>query len=162
MKRFLSILFVLVFSIVGLQITSFANDDTIDYFEFVKSDSRMASNGDFTFDVRIELQSDKFIPQSSTITLSANAVIYDTAISSPVIDPSVEYVIGVYRSGIISKRVAMLTGYADGGTYEITITGLDTSKKYFLVIAPIDKEYFTGTGKSLYGSGNVYDVDVIG
>lgn len=154
-------MFALIFSIVGFQITSFANNDTIDYFKFVNSNSRMASNGDFTFDVRNELISDKFIPKSSTITLSAHAVIYDTAISYPVIDPSVEYTIGVFRDSFFKKRVATLTAYADGEVYEMTVTGLDTSKTYYLYIIPSDKDYFVGTGKSIKGEGSIYDVTVV-
>ena len=100
-------------------------DDSSEYFRFANPNSRIDSNGNFTFSFKREMDSSYFKPKNSSITVYAKA----TSSTS-----NKNYYIALYKynspgDDIMIKRIKYT---ANGNNQSYTFTGLSTSSDYCL------------------------------
>ena len=118
------------------------NDSSKEYINFVDSDEKMDSQGNFTFSYSYLLQSDPFKPSFSTIW------VYASATSST---NNKTYYIKVKRFSD-DAIVGSATYTANGQTGSASFGGLDTNTTYYLEFTlPIfSNATITGSGKINY------------
>lgn len=129
------------------------NGRSHDYFAFVSGDSKMQSDGSFTFYMRNYIHSEYFTANSSSVTIYTCANIYKESTYSSYTDPNVSFTLRFYANGSLSGSY---TGYADGIYGGLTFN-----------VNQYDSCYFTITVNStlpnscyLNGYGKVYRVTV--
>ena len=122
------------------------------FIEISPPQSRIDSDGDFTFDVQFTLQSTSFYVSSDTITIQVRARI-EYGAGEDVTDryPNHRFQIEFGGGGIFGES-ASRTFYADGTTYYWTISGLDTDTLYAFTIINNDE---LPNGTSVVGTGRI-------
>lgn len=125
--------------------------DSEEYFSFVNPDSRIDSNGDFTFEVRWGVDSPdtfKFNSNKSTITVSAHIedyitheVSYDSHLCTLYLDT------GFSRTPF--------DFYADGSEYTFSLVELSTVKNYSISISNMEE---LDSRHRVVGSGNISNI----
>lgn len=100
-------------------------DDSSEYFRFANPNSRIDSNGNFTFSFKWEMDSSYFKPKNSSITVYAKA----TSSTS-----NEKYYITLYKynSSGDDTKVKRIKYTANGTNQSYTFTGLNTSSSYYL------------------------------
>ncbi|MGN1303639.1 MAG: hypothetical protein ACI4YB_01260 [Oscillospiraceae bacterium] len=143
-------------------ITGYANENssgiTIDndaneFIMFSDPDSRIGSNGDFTFEIRwsVESNSFKFTSTKSTLTVSAHIEnIYTGEISYE------NHLCKIYIDNGTSRESYEF--YADGDVYTFSLANLKVDKNSKISISNID--YLESTYR-VVGSGNLTNISIM-
>ena len=122
------------------------------YIKFSNPDSRIASNGDFSFEIRWSVESDsfKFTSNKSTLTVSAHIEdFYTGAISYK------EHLCTLYIENGLSRKAYDF--YADGEEYTFDLANLKVGTNSKISISSVD--YLDST-KRVVGSGNLANISV--
>ncbi len=139
-KKFVSVLCAIVFGVnmafsasaedVIKDETNYSSfyDSSDEYIEFANPDSRIASNGDFEFEIKYSVTSDKFKFSKTKTKITVSAYIYDANTGLRSYNTE-DIVVLTISSGFFSKDFEF---YADGEDYTFDLVDLDTSKKYTL------------------------------
>lgn len=121
-------------------------DDSSEYFRFANPNSRIDSNGNFTFSFKWKLESSYFKPANSSITVYAKA----TSSTS-----NEKYYISLYKynSSGDDTLVKKIKYTANGTNQSYKFTGLSTSKSYRLIFS----KPFT-SNSTITGSGRIASI----
>ncbi len=131
-------------------------DNSDEYIEFVNPDSRIASNGDFEFEIKYSVTSDKFKFSDTKTRITVSAYIYDEK-TKKISYNNEDIVVLTISSGLTySKKYEF---YADGEDYTFDLVDLDTSKKYVLEVS--NAEVSTDVFQYIKGKGNLTNYEAI-
>lgn len=145
MKRFLSILLVVVITLSLFSFTAYTSDtdsdDTSSYFEFIPNDpnKRIDSNGDFTFKFNWSVDSTSFTPKKTAITISC--------ITST--DSNSWFTVTLFDSS--NNEIGSFRCTDNGREYSKTFNGLSTTTSYHFNLRKVN--YFNNA--EIIGSGHV-------
>lgn len=143
---------------------SATGSDSENYIRFVESDpdSRMKSNGDFTFEFSFSCPSQEFTADGTSITICTSA-----KVTSPLWGNDEErtsddlFTLTLYKkSGIFNTEVGKYTGAADGVYGGKKFTNITKGATYYFQLDPVDSNFQNGS-KRFKGYGNVSNVTVI-
>lgn len=170
MKKIFSII-VAILSLYMLVTTSISasavaeNTDTIEFFEFTESNTRMESNGSFEFRVKLRLTSDLFYATSDTLRIDTAAWIYNQAMDEYGADPdevryadsNITFTVTLYDAGFFGGEVASYVGRCDeiygGRTFSV-----EEGHRYYIEIVPNCDFY--GTPRFVEGYGRVSPISL--
>lgn len=126
--------------------------DTEEYFSFANSDSRIDSNGDFTFEIRWSVDSESFRFKSTKSTLTVSAHIEDYITHDKTYS---EHLCRIYLESGFSRK--SFDFYADGTEYTFSLADLKTDKDYSISISNIDS---LDSRHRVVGSGNLTGITI--
>ena len=106
-------------------------DNQNEYFEFANPDSRISSNGDFTFEIFHSVTSDTFKFSKTKATITVSAVLKDYIDGSISDGSNHKCTLKLYKGGILANSFDF---YADGETYTFDVVGLDVTKNYSISV----------------------------
>lgn len=117
-------------------------DDSEEYFRFVNPNSRIDSNGNFTFSFKWTMDSSYFKPASSSITVYAKA-------TSSTSNETYYITLYKYNSSGDDVKVKKVKYTANGTNQSYKFTGLSTSSSYRLKFTkPLSNNTtITGSGR---------------
>jgi hypothetical protein len=163
-KQLTAFAIALIMTLVGFNTVAVSTDpsakDPAEFFSFI-SDSKMDSNGDFSFSFRFSLTSDKFKPVNTTIHISTRAHLkaYDGT-GTISYSTSRTMTVSLYKDGLFGSYIGGYTTAADGVTRGETFYNLKTNKKYYIVLQSNDPSLET-TSLRFEGTGNATLVNVV-
>lgn len=159
------LVFALLFAVSSSAVESVEDYRDYEYFEFVNSDSRMSSNGYFEFQLRIRLESDKFIATSDELRIDTCAHILDWAYTDnedpdddTYVDATKKFTVTLYKDGVLSdSKVGSYTGKCDNVYGGLTFSVEKNATYYIVITSNYD---FSGTGQWIAGYGRVSPIEL--
>lgn len=128
------------------------------YIEFNNPNSRIDDDGSFEFQFYFSCPSDRFVANSSRITIQTRAMVQRQDIGIVTSDDL--FTLTLYKKNVIgTTEIGQYTGCADnvygGKTFNVT-----EGETYYFQLDPADPN-FQMTGKRFVGTGNITNVSVI-
>ncbi len=157
--KLVSLMLAVVMAIIGFQTISYA-DQNGDYFEFTTPDQRMNPNGTFYFETRLQVFSDYFTIDNSTVTIYTHAHLYNVWNETSYLDSSVKYRITLFNS-TTGTAVGRVVAACDNVGVTVEFKNVSTLGAYYLIIAPEDPGYFTRTSEQIVGYGRINDITLM-
>ena len=114
---------------------AFAEERSDGYFEFVAGQERMSSNGSFVFDFRVNLLSDEFTANGSSLTVVTQAWVSNTDVfaDNRIPDGSVSFTVKLCKKTIVGGvTVGSYTAYANGVRGGLTFNNIEQGATYYL------------------------------
>lgn len=157
----MSMFFALTFcSIPAFATDSVINENSTDYIDFTKSDERMSANGNFTFQFKREITSDRFVARGSYISVNTSACLMRSETGMTFTDNSEEFEVTLYRDGVVDTVVGRYIGCANNVYGGVTFSGIKKGDRYYFKMRPVAGNFTVGNYEFL-GHGNVSPVDVL-
>ncbi len=161
-RNILCIVFALSMMITMAVSASAAEANTFeDYFCFTGAAQgdiapAMDSNGDFEFEIQYQVESDKFVATSNTMTVSTKAYLYCMADRQNYYNIDRKYTITLMKDGwLFDTAVGTLTAYSDWMNYSQTFS-VENGKTYYLRITVTTS--LVPTSYIMMGEGYVTDM----
>lgn len=156
-KRFLAVCVSAAMAVSLTAVSAGAEEEgclagTDEYFSFADPNSRIDSNGDFSFEIRWSVDSDsfRFTSTKSTLTVSAHIedyITHDVTYS--------EHLCRLYLESGFSRK--SFDFYADGTEYTFSLADLKTDKDYSISISNINS---LDSRHRVVGSGNLTNISI--
>ena len=168
MKNILRSTLCIVFalSMMVTLVVSASADETNTFEEYIRFSGEaqgdivpaIASNGDFEFEIQFQVESEKFIATSNTMTIWTKAYLYSAADGQNHYDIDRKYTITLMKDGWLwDSEVGTLTAYSDWMEYSQTFS-VDQDKTYYIRVTVTTS--LVSTSYTMIGHGNVSNMEL--